>query len=1536
MRRYSLFLMLLCMHCIARGQTGFDYRYWFDNDYRTVYTGHSSTGQWQMEADLDGLSESLHAIHLQVVDAKGVESAPVTRFFLKVRDTSVNQGYYWFDGDRTAQQQMGQVQGMFTIDVSQIADGFHTFYYQVVGKDGSLSSIVSRSFYKVVMPEYARFRCWVDEDLTTMTTGKYTGAPVLVDISHLSEGYHVMRVQVEGVTPSAVVSRPFVKIPQTEGVEYLKCLCVVDDKLFREENVSSTGGVIDWNLDVSGLPQGFHHMQVQVITPSGAATGTYNAYFLRTTTTSEMADMKCVYAIDGAEFNTEAGSMTNGVFHCDLDVSHLEDGLHRIAYKLTNGKGVETKTQTQFFMKTPLGGNGIKEYWYWLNDSTDQVSKVQLAERTNPFKLISLLPVPKHPISSKLFHFELSDGQPMVYAKNNFHIRFYDAAGRFTDESAQFTDYSVKQEVTDAEWLEPGVRATTAKPGENTIKWYCLEAEPGDSLQFKLDRAATIQLFAPSGDEVYSASGSEVVKLNGCHVKEKGTYYLALHDVTATQGNTISIDYSMIGKYALLAYTPNRFSANGTTIMYLNGNGLTYVKSIELVNGDEVLYPDTIVANTTDLLARFALNTDIETAKTYTLNVVFNNEEENDSRTITRRNAITLEPTNKGDIAISIETERRVGDPYPIKVTMKNTGNVGFYGIPLDVAFDNPDKLDEFRFVNFDLLLSDSLYNNREFFTYTDNLVGTGKKGFFMPIVVPYLAPYEEKTLIFGVKTRIAHAKFNFFAWAGTPMFEGVAKTISSSRRKAPPCNPSNIPDVYDALGNADNLTNMPISPSRVLRPFIGAAEAIAGIIQGSTRAREEALFDAYGIPESERDNYRFQYRNCVRSPYDIARDAHPFQARRRAASSGGGSAIDNHASSDCPNPDPHGTDVYIPGDPNEITGYLAESGSHYITGDIKTVCYDIEFENDPELANSSAHSIVIEDQLDSSVFDLSSFTPKDVTISNKKVELSGEQSFVTTLDLRTAINVIAELRCDYNSNTGKIKWTMTSLDPMSMEPTDDIMQGILPINNGNGDGIGHVTYSVNLLDGLAHGTPVNNKASIVFDSNDAIETPVWNNTVDLVAPESHVTDVKMLNDSTATVSIEAIDELSGPWRYDVYVQYSSGAWFKAAENVPIDTTASVKVYEGIDHGFYVIVTDSAGNMEQKEAAREFTLDVFGSQIETNTKIQLAEGWNWMSHNQNTALTAEAVKPKAQRIMSQTEELYKDSKFGWMGDLDELLPTQMYKVQMTEASEVQLSGLLFNAAFRSIPLLAGWNWIGYPVANTMAVSEAMAKFEAEEGDALIGHDGLATFTDGQWTGTLTEMTPGRGYMYRSMSDKNLFLNATAQASSRRSNAKFTIHNAQLPEGWTVDKSRYPSVMGVMAELRQKGEIADADEWLLAAFCGDECRGIAQTVNGVLMINVLGHNGEAITFRALHRESGEIVAISEQEPFRADLLGSMRQPYQLTMGELTGISEIEMLRKGGNEDVYDMQGRKVDADHTAKGVYIVTDGKNSGTQKVVKK
>jgi len=1539
-------------------------RYWFDDDVAHVNTISSQAGT--VNLDVSRLPEGLHTLHVQVLSGEGTISSTASRLFYKTFLSTGIQGQYWFDDDIANKHISPQAQGLFDIDVRDLEEGFHTIHYQVVGTGGHVSSMVSRSFYKIYLSEGISWRCWFDNDFSTVQEGEGVGSTLLLDVTQIADGYHTLHVQVDGSpgVSSVPVTKGFVKVPQTIGVDDYTCLCMVDDQLYKQEKVPAGGGIVAWNFDVSQLPQGFHRMFIQVVTPSGAASNAYESFFLREATHSELAEMKCVYAIDGAEFKTEAGTVSNGAFHFDLDVASLEDGLHRISYMLSNGKGVSTKTQTQFFMKTPLGGNGIMEYWYWQNEQGDSLArKVRLAERKNPFSLISLLPVESLPIRSSSFEFKVKDGQPTIFAKNDIHLRFYDAAGRFTDISKQYVDENMKQEVTDITLLQSGVRATTAKPAENAIKWYCVEAESGDSLQFKLNRAASIQLFAPSGEEVHAVSGSESVKWKGLHVRESGVYYLALHDVTAQQGTTVSIDYNHIDKYAVLRQNISTVGNGGFSTITFEGNGFLNLYEVAIISGNDTIVRHHEIEYLSDATIRVWFDFSDVPVGIYDITFNFGNE----SRILKR--AICVETAKDIEIAakVSYPSTFLMGTSVTYTYEISNHGNMTAYGVPVYLSIESghrqdisridinglphPDYLTDIQGLTDEerSAISQMRSNSGDemyFYEREDSNGHTSRDNYFFIEIAP---GQTERVSVTVCSKDTVSIKMDV-PDACPPLRQG--KEYPSEQQRTLRDQYCCVRDRIEcALGVTSDIAGMIghlVPEGTPVSTVAGAVNCAASVASSLSENVGYYLCRDYdgneGLSVSAENYNRFRHGanlmtsiiGCIAPDHrhpaqQIIEDGRQLANDTRECIQAFGSKKERCLPTKSKGGKTQPVRSY---DPNEIYGYIADSGSNAISTEKTDVYYTIQFENDTKFATAAAHDIYLVDTLDATKFDLSTFAPTRVKIGDKSAELTGEKNFVTTIDMRPEINAIAQVEGTYDQMKGIAKWHITSLDPMTMEPTNEPMDGVLPVNT-NGKGIGEVSYDISLKPNLAHGTEVNNRAGIVFDQNDVIMTPTWTNIIDCIAPESHVADVQMLNDSTATVHIEASDELSGPWRYNVYVQYGSGAWFLGAENVPIDTTASVKVYEGINHGFYVVVTDSAGNVEQKEAAREFTFEVFGSQMDTNTRIELAQGWNWISHNQQEPLPVAALQPAGSRMVGQMEELIEDSRFGWMGDLEELLPTQMYKLQMDEPLSVQLSGRLFNAGFRSIPLYEGWNWMGYPVANTMTPAEALSKLEAEEGDMLIGQDGLATYSEGQWQGTLMEMNPGQGYMYRSASDKNLFLNATAQSSSRRMNAKSQVQNTELPEAWTVDKRKYPNVMGVIGQLWNGNTQEDATEWQLGAFCGDECRGISQAVNGMLMMNVYGMGGEQISFRVLNQQTGEQLNVSNLEDFRPEVLGTMAQPYELHIGAPTGMKTVAMPSQATS--VYDLMGRRLQpSTPLGKGVYVVTDGEKKTTQKVIRR
>ena len=220
---------------------------------------------------------------------------------------------------------------------------------------------------------------------------------------------------------------------------------------------------------------------------------------------------------------------------------------------------------------------------------------------------------------------------------------------------------------------------------------------------------------------------------------------------------------------------------------------------------------------------------------------------------------------------------------------------------------------------------------------------------------------------------------------------------------------------------------------------------------------------------------------------------------------------------------------------------------------------------------------------MDQRYFDLTSFAPSTITLGKKTLQLYGEQNFTRTLDLRNDINVIAQIKQEYNPVTGIVVWTITSLDPMSIEPIHDAYRGVLPVNYG-GSGIGYVSYSIRLKQDLQDGTAIPNMASIEFDNNEPILTPVWINTIDRTRPHSQILGVENQQDTATAIRITGSDNLSGIWKYEVYaVCDSTDVWAKIGECLS-DTLNSVTtfVYDSYasECNYRTLALDSAGNRE--------------------------------------------------------------------------------------------------------------------------------------------------------------------------------------------------------------------------------------------------------------------------------------------------------------------------------------------------------------------
>ena len=1194
-------------------------RYWFDDDGGNVKTANGTSGTYLLDAS--ELIEGLHTLHYQITDDSNTLAYVGSSIFLKMNSrqdaTSVGSLHYWFDDD-AGNSKTATSTGIQTLEVSSLLDGLHTIHYQVTGSDGIAAYIASGLFLKMGSNieaeglKASKLMYWFDDETAIQNVDVSEGTQML-DASGLIEGLHTIHYQVlcnnGQMTPA--MSSLFLRMNFDTETAVAKSLRYWFDDEQTATEVGITEGI--QLLDASGLIGGLHTVHYQIANDNGTLGAPYSSVFLKIDGDIASTSAKSIrYWFDDDATTVKITDVANGTQ--TLDVSELLAGLHTLNYQLIDSNDKVGVPVTRLFMKNfdmvlADGQNRVTKYQYWLNRNSQDLQTVSLDDATNPYTLIALLPMQQEPLQTSQFHFELTDGVPTIYAKNTFHIRFHDAQGYFTDGDKPFIDYSVKQEVVPVGELQ--ATQTFPKVAETDIRWYTLQAEAGDSLTFKSSQATTIQLFSSSGEELYSASGSESVIFGGCHTWETGTHYLAVHDVTGSRPN-MTLDYEHIDKYAILSHTPdvagnvfgNQFK------MHLVGNGLDKLIGASLVHGYQTILMDSIVQQSISKAnIRFVIDKDCYAMGTYDLHLYYVDEiGKKDSLTIVE--AITLEEALYADVKVDIVDRSTMAKPFPISVVLKNEGNMSYSYIPLNIALDNPLEISDIRFHNFYATVA--MENDTVGYqpiVLTENLLGKGVDGAVMFFYIPELGAKETLDLQLDF-TAPAHTRFKMYAWTGTPL---ELDTLMLQAQHSPTlhrANTSNRGQNIITFGDAvQEVTGLDVMPQNVqhagqLANVIMKTGVTIGSMQNAMgRTIGNSYADAYNVDDDTRQLIKEAYEELypeVLTPGQII---------------GGdfGDIVDRlmgfqRECSRNPDPDPgtpHNAHIVVPHDPNDIYGYQSPSGTMFIADSVARVNYTIEFENDTTFATAAAHTIVIKDTLDSRYFDLTKFMPMGIRIGKHEAFLNEDDvvtkndktSFVKTIDIRPEINVIAQVDGTFSHTTGIAEWRFTSLDPMTMEPTDDLMQGILPVNYDGTSGIGEVMFEIGMKQGKADGTEIMNRTGIVFDYEEAILTPTWTNIVDAVAPSSIIDNSWMVNDSTLRITADGFDARSGVWKYTWYVQAGENApWWKEGETD--SCSFDYHIYEGIDYGFCVLATDSAGNVEQKVIQRERGFKTYGPDYE--------------------------------------------------------------------------------------------------------------------------------------------------------------------------------------------------------------------------------------------------------------------------------------------------------------------------------------------------
>ena len=1422
MKRIVLLIGALLLGLAVQAQSvTYTCRYWFDQNFAQAATTTFSTSTWQAELDVGSLTEGLHALHLHVMDTSMKWSAPQSYLFLKLTPPAASTDftyYYWFDQDHASMQSGALGDGHLLLDVDDLSEGLHAIH--VMLKGGEYSASQSYLFFKTDawesgMPNYV-YHCWFDEDFANQQTDALGSGHLLLDVNDLEEGMHAVHVLVEGTTLTATQSYLFMKVApfamDSIDMSHLAYRCWFDQD-FEHQQIDSVG---DGHLllDVNELEDGLH--TVHVMLQGSTLTATQSYMFMKMAVQDPSAELQYICWFDQDYSNAQTGPLGSGLF--ELEVGDLPNGIHTVNVQLDNGS--RTAPQCYLFYKQPLGGYGIARWEYWLNDDIANRQITNISPTIDTLDIISLLNVGHPAIRSSCFHFHPNGDAPYINAKNQINFRFWDSEMRFFDKSAFYVDEQVQQDIV-ATVFERNTTETFAAPRNNQIQWFKLDAVVGDSLAFIADKACTMQLFAPSGEEVYNVSGPESIVLGGLHAWEDGTYYLAVHDVTGS-GETVSVTYNWVYRYAILAYDVHLVGNGGCSTITFNGNGYNSLLDVCLVNAQN------------DTIHRLDIGHESNSSTTVTFNFYEVNLGVYDAVFQFYDETIRINGALEVQEPVDIVLTSTVNYPSTFRrdtectytYTITNNGNMSAYGVPLYLYIETNTfsgishlkvnglklkKLHEY-INNFNeyssqekeelQLLSEHMGDDHYFFPYMNETSNGDSIAIRVGYFIVDLAPFEIRTITISMTSSESIELWLSIpnGWSPISEFTDNRMTCFDGINDAGLWNQKGDRshfccwhDGFEAALGGISVTAGGVAmialfiPDLISKGAAAVAETIS-LASGALGAISGAVASVICEQDPPQDFMEWNSQNkgnwasLLGSLLNVASNMHPDAKILAKAVSVIGSYIDAygvsnslyardeaHKSSQCTDEPPKGgkSTPVAPCEPNEIRGYLAESGSHYMMQEIQTITYEIESENDTT-ATAAAHTIIVRDTLDVNKFDVASLAAYRVTIGDKVLELNGEHEFIYTLDLRPALYVIAQIQQECDPETGIVVWTITSLDPMTMEPTTDPNQGALPINY-SGEGIATFVYNINLKEPFPDGTEINNRVGIIFDLEEPVLTDTWTNIIDAVKPTSHIENVTFEND-TLNFNFASSDNRSGVWYHSLYYRNeSTDQDWKVKVPKILENSYMLRFNEYQTTEYLVMAIDSAGNREEKDMVAEY-IHYYDGPVPITQIDNLSRGWNWWSTNLDITLDelkaaiVDALPGTTVTIKSRTKNTsFNPGMNQWRGTLNSLDMTQMYMIYVSVDCEITLEGMLVNPAEHPVTINNGTNWIAFPVSVNMSVDNAFAGF-AVDGDNIKSRNNNASYSNGHWRGRLTSLEPGRGYMYISNAQETRVL--TFPASTR--------------------------------------------------------------------------------------------------------------------------------------------------------------------------
>lgn len=320
--------------------------------------------------------------------------------------------------------------------------------------------------------------------------------------------------------------------------------------------------------------------------------------------------------------------------------------------------------------------------------------------------------------------------------------------------------------------------------------------------------------------------------------------------------------------------------------------------------------------------------------------------------------------------------------------------------------------------------------------------------------------------------------------------------------------------------------------------------------------------------------------------------------------------------------------------------------------------------------------------------------------------------------------------------------------------------------------------------------------------------------------------------------------------------------------------------------------------------------NVWSTTDDIEQRLQLRKGWQWTSFyvNPETSTVDHVfgnVLDNIGVIVSENAQWTPVSS-----TLTKVDAGTTYKVQLTDADNLYLTGKPIDLENTYVTVKPSWNWIGYPASDYITLNEAFADLDPEEGDVMKSQTAFATWNESEWVGTLSALEGGVGYLYCSQygAPKTFRYPVVSSMSNVAPLRSLGTADMQLQE----IASAYPGNMNVIATVLDLNGTERHDATVSVVDAENNLRALSTaTVEGRHFITVAGE-GAGDMLRFVVTIDGWDYTVPGVICYADDLMvGTFSAPLLIDLSNPNGISEIAVDGSEGEGHTYNLAGQRIE-------------------------